>query len=149
MRYRSKPTECEARRWSRPDGTGAGPETLRQIAERIVDWVNANGGEARYEELTKAPADWDVKDRAPRIAARTINGNGWAYAASGHYIIKGTAHFDVPHGSGPDADFHDCLDFYPCDPETFEKRWEPLADDKWTGVADTEPLTAASPEETP
>jgi hypothetical protein len=104
VRYRSKPVEVEAMQWEREefDDDDRGYEAT---APSIVAWVKANGGEARY-----VPA-W----HHARIAVRTIN--GWAYARPGHYVVKGSATF--MHESGVEL-----TDFYPCDPETFEKRWE-------------------------
>src|SRR5690349_778135 len=73
-------------------------------AREIVDWVNANGGEARYEPNhpwsefgNECPCnDFDVLTRVStphtaRIAVRTIN--GWAYATPGHYVVMGEARF--------------------------------------------------------
>lgn len=120
MKYRSKPTECEAMQWM--TGGGAfGIDHLVEGAKRIVAWVNANGGEARvgYEQLSGTPGDTQ-----PYIAVRTIN--GWAYAAPGHYVVMGTAEFaglnKLVTGVGPNI-----RDFYPVDPETFERRWQALA----------------------
>ena len=110
MKYRSKPTEVEAFQWQPKD-----PAHKAQMAEAIVAWVNANGGEAKYQN---DPGSVDA-DLMPRIAVHTIN--GWAYAAPGHYVIKGAARFQVGGFMEP-ARF--LIDFYPCDPETFERRWE-------------------------
>lgn len=105
MRYRSKPTECEAMQFA------VGPDDHGDPAfsgEYVARWVKANGGEAYFSD----------RSDGPRIAVRTIN--GWAYAAPGHYIIMGSATWN----QGPPT-MRVIRDFYPCDPETFERRWEP------------------------
>lgn len=96
----------------------AAPQDVGGTAEQIVAWVNANGGEARYESQG-APSGAD------RIAVRTIN--GWAYAAPGHYVVMGSATFTVCAHNQPATcnEYRTLRDFYPCDPETFERRWEP------------------------
>jgi hypothetical protein len=107
VRYRSRPIEVEAMRWCGCSFLGCVERT-----GEILAWVNTNGGEARYE-----PASWWAEPHRhhARIAVRTIN--GWAHAKPGHYVVKGGATFT--HESGVEL-----TDFYPCDPETFEKRWE-------------------------
>jgi hypothetical protein len=85
------------------------------MADSIVTWVNANGGEAQYRD----------SQSGPHIAIRTIN--GWAYAEPGHYVVMGEATFDVHIQSASDDERNDthrqCRDFYPCDPEMFARRW--------------------------
>lgn len=110
MRYRSRPTECEAVQWPAPGSY--------RMADSIVTWVNANGGEARYEPESAYSADRDPDP--PRIAIRTVN--GWAFAAPGHYVVMGEAKFDGFLVNGVIGD-RKVRDFYPCDPETFERRW--------------------------
>jgi hypothetical protein len=86
----AKPTECEAKRWAVVfDAINA----MQHRAEQIVAWVNANGGEARYEPATGALSNFGGRD-FPRIVVRTIN--GWAYAKPGDHIVMGSAWFDVP-----------------------------------------------------
>jgi hypothetical protein len=99
MRYRSKPVEVEAMQWC----VSCAKYTPDICGGEVVAWVNANGGEARYTGTADPGRGTDPY--ANRIAVRTIN--GWAYAAPGHYVIRSA------------------VDFYPCDPETFEQRWEP------------------------
>jgi hypothetical protein len=95
VKYRSKSTECEAMQWDAVPGLRDG-----FTAGDVVAWVNASGGEACMGwELGR---DWK-KEHNAHIAVRTIN--GWAYAAPGDYIVRSA------------------IDFYPSDPETFEKRW--------------------------
>lgn len=109
MKYRSRPTECEAEQWRFGQER---PESVQERAEQIVAWVKNNGGEARYAHHVE------------RIHVHTIN--GWAYAAPGHYVVMGAARFHVDH-DGPlmSTGCRTIRDFYPCDPETFERRWEP------------------------
>lgn len=106
MKYKSKPTEIEARRWN---GEGA---------HEIVAWVNANGGEARYEQESWPFGRSNIGHDA-YIAVRTID--GWDYAKPGHYIVMGSTTFQDGGFMTP-ARF--MRDFYPCDPETFESTWE-------------------------
>lgn len=74
-RYRSKPTECEAMQWPR-----WGARSF-DVGHRIIEWVNANGGEARYEPAI-SPEDCVAHDgHAARIAIRTAD--SWVYAAPG------------------------------------------------------------------
>lgn len=101
-KYRSKPVEIEAMRWV-PDAPRNATDGER-TADRIVAWVNANGGKAWFSRHGGNPAVAAV----PSIAVHTLNGT--AYAAPGHYVVK-----------GPN-------DFYPCDADTFRSRWELLAD---------------------
>lgn len=126
MRYRSKPTECEAMQWYKQNIEQYDPKAR---AQEIVAWVNANGGEARYAPAggPSGPGEGSYYGHPARIAVRTIN--GWAYAAPGHYIVMGSAVFTTPVEyigmlSGTPCS-HTLLDFYPCDPATFESRWEP------------------------
>lgn len=118
-RFVARPTECEAMQWG-------GREPALVVGENgaleIVAWVNANGGEARYYP------DGVVGEHpngGPRIGVRTIN--GWAYAEPGHYVVMGTALFEVDHTAERGFKHLTCVstvrDFYPCDPETFESRW--------------------------
>jgi hypothetical protein len=100
----------EAMQWEREefDDDDRGYEAT---APSIVAWINANGGEARYEP------------HHARIALHTIN--GWAFAELGHYAVMGSATFTAwREGSDGKPEAWQCRDFYPCDPETFEKRWE-------------------------
>lgn len=113
MKYRSKPTEVEAMQWT-PDAW----DDPEKNATDIVAWVNANGGEARYETHSIGAVHFDPLDR---IAVRTIN--GWAYAAPGHYVVMGSERFDTGELT-PEGEPIELLDHYPCDPETFEKRRE-------------------------
>jgi hypothetical protein len=113
VRYRSRPIEVEAMRWCGCSFLGCVERT-----GEILAWVNTNGGEARYE-----PASWWAEPHRhhARIAVRTIN--GWAYARPGHYVVKGSTWFD-PYSTSGRGKAGKVRDFYPCDPETFEKRWE-------------------------
>lgn len=120
MRYRSKPIEIEAMRWN---VDGAGKSAVMFSAPEIVAWVNTNGGEARYEPSyfdMQAARGGPAVERPARIAVRTIN--GWAYAAPGHYVVMGEAWFSAD-ASKAYHDTHQVRDHYPCDPETFERRW--------------------------
>lgn len=120
MRYVSKQIDVEAMQWP----VSAGMERARERwAERIVAWVKANGGEARYEDTHYGSHG----HHESRIGVRTIN--GWAYAAPGHYVVKGEATFLVndPDNVGGPGIIRQVRDFYPCDPETFERRWEPIS----------------------
>lgn len=131
MRYVSKPTEpteCEAMQWS----GDAESEWHEDQAAAIIAWVDVNGGEARYNDNRGLPGSEGLPDslRGPNIAVRTIN--GWAYAEPGHYVVMGTALFEVDHTAERGFKHLTCVstvrDFYPCDPETFESRWEPVDD---------------------
>lgn len=111
-KYRSKPTECEAMKWAGGDAQ----------AHAAVAWVAEGGGEARYdEEWIGLLSQEDI--RPARIAVRTINGT--AYAGPGYYVIRGQARFcqHIEYGQ-PEHECSGLVDFYPCDPETFERRWE-------------------------
>jgi len=111
-RYVSKPAECEAMQWAAlPNSPEHG---LLASASQIVAWVNANGGEARYEN-SPSPS-WPENC----IAVRTIN--GWAYAAPGHYIVMGEASFvyDREGWAGGTR----CRAFDVRDPKIFESHWE-------------------------
>ena len=117
MRYRSRPVEVEAMQW-----TGVGYRQAidwKVRAGEIVAWVNDNGGEARYEPDPSA-AYGEAID-TPLIAVRRVN--GWAYAAPGHYIVKGDMEFKATPIRG--ATKRLLRHFYPVDPETFEQRWKP------------------------
>lgn len=120
MRYRSKPVEVEAMQWT--DDGSDDFRGLADLAAQIVAWVNANGGEARYER-----SDYDaipsVHDHGPRIAVRTIN--GWAYAKPRHFVVMGESYWDPDDRPLPPT--KQLCDFYPVDPATFEQRWEPVA----------------------
>lgn len=118
--YVSKRVEVEALQFA------VGPDDYGDPAysgEYVVRWVNANGGEARYEGPGRT-APGKVSTDPARIAVRTIN--GWAYAAPGHYVVRGETTFWVQGektDENPDG-MEVRRDFYPCDPETFERRWE-------------------------
>lgn len=110
MRYRSRQTEVDAMLWDvnrHAASKQADTVQMQFAAENIVDWVNESGGEARYQPEDITFGGMHVDDHNARIAIKTVN--GWAYAAPGHYIVRGD------------------IDFYPCDPETFHRRWEPAS----------------------
>jgi hypothetical protein len=109
--YHSKYTTVEAKQWN---GNQLQPSRDGASAEQIVAWVKENGGEAVYHPQGDGI---DASLGGPVIGVRTIN--GWAYAKLGHYVVPGEAWFEPR----PHATFK-LRDFYPCDPETFEKRWE-------------------------
>lgn len=116
--YESVPTTIEAMQWP----TNGGNDRFQQgLAEQIVAWVNAYGGEAAYFTASRSARAGFPSE--PRIAIHTIN--GWAYAAPGHYVVMGTAEFNADLGPGITKHVRD---FYPCDPETFAKRWRPKND---------------------
>jgi hypothetical protein len=143
VKYRSKPTEIEAMQWS-PANRWSELPAPQYTADQIVAWVNANGGEARYENHWEGDRDRAQGQRLNRIAVRTIN--GWAHAAPGHYVVMGSATFDIDMLRDPkdprcaEHNIPDCVycpteavtvrDFYPCDQETFEKRWEPQSTER-------------------
>jgi hypothetical protein len=116
MKYRSRLVEIEALRWDY-DAPVTVNALLEERAREIVAWVNANGGEARYERQGSPSG-------ADRIAVRTIN--GWAYALPGWYVVMGETEFG---GTGASWERERIRDFYPCDPETFQRRWEAIVDD--------------------
>jgi|SRR6185437_4173255 len=119
MKYQSKPTEIEARQWNGEKYSifiSTGP----LCAYDIIAWVNANGGEARYGHPTgDESTTWQS---GPFIAVRTIN--GWDYAEPGHYIVMGSARFDIVVGTDLNGPAEQRRNFYPCDAETFESSWE-------------------------
>ena len=79
--------EPGSRRWGTPELRSAANDAA--IAEQIVAWVNANGGEARYE-----PAEWSPQgDIWPYIVVRTSKGP--AYAKPGDWIVMGDTWFQV------------------------------------------------------
>lgn len=119
-KYRTRPTECEAMQWP----IAGMDRTLEHWANRIVNWVNASGGEARYEPSGRGYLDGIIQDIPARIAVRTIN--GFQYCYPGEYMVMGRAWFDTrPEHTTGNAKTRD---FYPRNPETFEKRWEPCDD---------------------
>lgn len=113
MKYRTRPTECEAMQWHLDDDSDA----ERAQAEQIVDWVNANGGEARYN----APADME-----PLISVHTIT--GWSFAEPGQYVVMGDAVGNERYPGSEDSMFRgpEFRDFYIQRPEDFERRWEAM-----------------------
>lgn len=140
MRYVSRPAECEAMQWGNTDAMGF--YATGKHAENVVAWVNANGGHARYEPEPQATIGGrghgsQTFTQPARIAVRTIN--GWAYAAPGHYVVRGSAEFEgrtdpaircpecgsaqLMHTSSCSRQITYLRDFYPCDPETFQNRW--------------------------
>lgn len=123
--YVSRPAEVRARQLTAPSFNN----DLILGAERIVAWVNANGGEARYEPewIWRGEDSSNGRRVPPRIAVRTIN--GWAYAAPGHYIVMGSAWFvSSPYDPSAGLSGPKVRDFYPCDPATFEKHWAAAGD---------------------
>lgn len=69
MKFRKRPVEIEAMRWSGTFGGGWAKD-----ASRIIDWILANGGTARYHDN-------------PSIAIDTLE--GIITASPGDFIIKG------------------------------------------------------------
>ena len=123
MKYVSKPTECEAMEWVAWQHVSY----LDGEAKKIVEWVNANGGEARYEpSYDPGPPGASFTSarnpaHGPCIAVRTKD--GWKHASPGWYVVMGTATFEVwEKNRSPENSW--IRDFYPCDPETFERRWQ-------------------------
>jgi hypothetical protein len=137
VKYRSKVLEIEAMQWldPNPDDNPENGATIADSALLIVQWVNSNGGEAEY--LTECRAHGLTQchypgcpSPCPVILLRTIN--GWAPAYPDHYVMKGSTEFVVcEHGhqgqevAGKCKNVKQVLDFYPCDPQTFDRRWEP------------------------
>lgn len=104
--------ECEAMQWI-PDFRIS--DGLVTRAATIVGWVIDNGGEARYPSR---PHDC-IAAPGPHIAVRTIN--GWAYAAPGHYIVKGEEFTYDPEGWAGGTRLRE---FTVCAPETWDqKKW--------------------------
>lgn len=70
--------------------------SLTDQATNIVDWINTNGGEAKYEHGgTYGP---ESKRTLPHIAVR-IKGGDWAYAKPGQVISRTEEQF-VYHREG-------------------------------------------------
>jgi len=115
--YRKRPVPVEAMRW--PGGAEA--------ATPIIDWVLANGGNARYQEAHFEPATpgaeegWLVPER---IRIDTLEGT--MDARPGYWVIRGVKG-----------------EFYPCEPEIFVETYDPV---QYTGVG---PKTAAAIAELP
>lgn len=104
MKYWNRPTECEAMQWRPVNGKDvANTDVLLARSMRIVAWVNANGGEARYEPYE--PIRHDDGGFGPRIAVLTAGGE--RHMKPGWYAVRYERAWSV------------------CDPETFERRWEP------------------------
>lgn len=102
-KFASRPVEVEAMQWTR----GVGPGEAQQYASRIVAWVNANGGEARYDS-DEAYARSQGAVALPYIEVRTKTVPEWDMARPGDvvYLLDGV--------------------FFVSDPETFERRWQPV-----------------------
>jgi len=113
-------------RWTEPPR--ATPADQAECAAEIVDWVNANGGEARYQR------DWDPTmperpgpDEA-HIAIRAIT--GWVYAKPGDYIVMNPGKivdYRIHEDSGLDLPVYDPPpSFAVLDSKTFERSWEAI-----------------------
>jgi len=99
MKYRKKPVEVEARKWS---GSAAS-------AVPIINWILDEGGTARYHEAerrgqTSYRPD-DVQIIPEHIQIDTLEGT--MRADVGDYIIQGVER-----------------EFYPCKPDIFDKSYE-------------------------
>lgn len=129
----NQPTEPEAMQWTRADWTqgdrGWRREILAEDAERIVAWVNSNGGEAKYEPPDRG---WRDLPTSARIAVRTPD--GWDYAKPGWYVVMGHDEFDVF-----EEDVAICV-FHPCDPETYERRRASEMASSAAGLAGGQPV---------
>lgn len=77
----------EARRWvpATPRNAAAGERAW----QRIVAWVKASGGEARYEHDDSPSKDAPLN----RIAVR--GDGGWYYAYPGDYVIREATTFEA------------------------------------------------------
>ena len=93
-RFRKMPVEIEAMQW---DGTTA-------TATRIIDWILAHGGTARFHaEYTDAAGA-----RMPAyLSIDTLEGS--MAATAGDWIIRGVKG-----------------EFYPCKPDIFEATYAPV-----------------------
>ena len=78
--------EPGSKQWGTPELRSAANDAA--IAEQIVAWVNANGGEARYEPEC---VDHNGPQTPARIAIRTAS--GWDYAKPGDRVVKGDRRF--------------------------------------------------------
>lgn len=97
-RFRKKPVDIVAVKW---DGT-------REGATRIIHWVLANGGTARYVCVDPVRCEEFDGDCPHRIAIDTIDPST-AFADLNDWIIRGT------HG-----------EFYPCKPGIFAATYDPV-----------------------
>ena len=91
---KSQPSEPESMRWHVPGDDLM--NSIEDIAHKIVAWVNANGGEARYEPergsyevagRTDTEIGFTERVDGSHIAVRTSQ--GWAYAKPGDRIVMG------------------------------------------------------------
>lgn len=86
----NEPTEPKAMQWLKFADDALRTDEARQI----VAWVNANGGEARYEPYGHGSPSYP----RPHVAVRTAD--GWAYAKPGDWIEKTDEWFEyMRHGS--------------------------------------------------
>lgn len=74
--------------WGRP-GTSA---------ELIIRWIEANGGEARFERAFRIPECFGAMEPA-KIIVRTTG--GWLHVRAGEYVVMGEATFDSFMNGGP------------------------------------------------
>jgi hypothetical protein len=99
MRYRKKPIQIEAMRWT---GT---PES----ASEIIDWALGQGGTIRFHE-----GQWPYDDgqegtpgHPPTLTVDTLEGT--MTASAGDFVIRGVAG-----------------EFYPCKGSIFEASYDPV-----------------------
>lgn len=105
MKYVVMGSEIEAMQWLATDQP---PEAE---AADIVAWVNANGGEARYEPAPAADyRDAYEVDRGPFIRVR--RSDGWVYAEPGHYVVMGIGSFYNTQRPTKRGYFERIRDFY-------------------------------------
>lgn len=117
MRYRIRDvSEVEAMQWEKDGNTWL---TQEQLAHDIVAWVNTNGGDARFERLSRFEAGGE-----DRIVIRTRG--GLAFARPGDYVEMGNEVFVVDEAGPSPSAMREIRPFYRRDAETFEKRWEPV-----------------------
>jgi hypothetical protein len=114
VRYRAKPVEIEALRF---DGTNFGQALkLLGASVEIVDvehyqhYVIHLGNQ---QMINVCDVEW-YDDKITSFKVLTAN-NNWAIVTIGDYLIPEP----LIQGRG-----------YPCDPATFETRWEPIEEEK-------------------
>jgi hypothetical protein len=97
--YRKKPVEIEARRWD-----GSVPE-----ATKIINWVLAGGGTARYREGFPVVLS-DGSERPMPASIRIDTPEGVMRANPEDWVIRGVKG-----------------EFYPCKPDIFEATYEEVS----------------------
>ena len=103
LRFQKRPVEVEAMQW-----LGAPSPSILPSATRVIDWVLANGGTARYIEAqveTKLLGKVVRPAMPEHLAIDTLEGT--MRALPGDYIIRGVQG-----------------EFYPCKPDIFRATYD-------------------------